>query len=109
MQTRCEICGVETSEKEGSFCRVCKPPLSPAHCYVALPKREWEDMHCDAEIACLCSDAEREKTLMELRSHIFRMSEEIRRLRHKCGEDVWWSCSTTKEQDEEERARCRAT
>ena len=86
-----------------------QPSLAPATCYVALPTRDWEDMHCDAEIAFLCGALEREKTIMELRSHIFRMSEEIRRLRHKCGEPVWWSCGTTKEQDEEEKARCRAT
>jgi len=78
-------------------------------CYVALTTRDWEDMHCDAEIACICPDEETRENMMGLRSYVLRMSEEIRRLRHKCGEDVWKCVDTTDEQDEKEKARCRAT
>lgn len=78
-------------------------------CFTRLDVNEWEGMHIDAEAAMLGAIFEGEDVVEKLSGHIFRLSEEVRRLRHKCGEDVWHGVSTTREQDEQERIKCKTT
>ena len=43
------------------------------------------------------------KEIISLSKNIFKLSSEIRRLRLKCGEEVWQSCGTIEKEDKEEK------
>lgn len=76
-----------------------------------LSTYDWEGMHIEAEFpsAGLVTvshkgneDGSPEVEAKLQANHVLRLSTEIRRLRHKCGEDVWTCVSQTKEDIEKE-------
>jgi len=63
---------------------------------------EWESMHTNAELPSV-GLAVNEEQAKELAQHVLRMSQEIRRLKHKCGEEVWFGCNQGEESQEQEK------
>lgn len=61
-----------------------------------LTIREWEGMHIDAEFPSVGIPIDKEQT-QELAKSVLKLSSEIRRLRHKCNEEVWVSTWETEE------------
>jgi len=92
-----------------SFLKHVPPPKNERWCYEPLDELDWENMVIEAELPMFIEQNDLREQANKLSAYVLRMSEEIRRLRHKCNEEVWFSCSSTPEDDQKEKEKCQKT